>query len=108
MSDTPETVWRWKGLAGHPPRFSDTASTGTGTEYVRKDLGDAQIKDLEDNINTKADWIEATINDMACHEEDVEKAYNEGIETAAAFMDIQDSGYGKAAGYGDKIRKLKR
>ena len=44
MTEAPDRVWRWNGIAGHPPQFNDTAGTGSGVEYIRKDASDAAVK----------------------------------------------------------------
>lgn len=57
---------------------ADEKADGIDGIYCR----DETIKGLEENIILKSDWINATINDMAGHDEELAKARNDALEWA--------------------------
>jgi hypothetical protein len=65
----PETIWAEPHgdeivIHNKAENLDDLISTGYLRKYTRDDIYEAHVKELEDNINLKADWIEATMNDM--------------------------------------------
>jgi hypothetical protein len=53
-----------------------------------KAIHQARIAELEDNINLKADWIEATMNDMAVTHEKVDKLEDKVVKAIEALTAI--------------------
>ena len=84
---------------------ADTSYAKSGDAPSANELADAilalpEISDLQEklaeaeaNINLKADWIEATINDMSANEEAaqaaISRAYQMGVDAAAAITDTK-------------------
>jgi hypothetical protein len=65
----PETIWAEPHgdeivIHNNAENLDDLISTGYLRKYTRDDIYESHVKELEDNINLKADWIEATMNDM--------------------------------------------
>jgi hypothetical protein len=77
MTDAPEKIW-----AHAPTTFDEmdvwqTSETDGAIEYTRTDVTDARIKELEANVDLKADWIHRTMSGMGADAQKIKE-----LETA--------------------------
>ena len=47
MSETPERIWTWRGVEWYT---EGPALEGDETEYIRADIHEARVKELEDQL----------------------------------------------------------
>ena len=108
MSDTtheaPERIWADGNQDWDSGSWGQDKEYANDVEYVRADC----IAELEANINIKADFIEATINQLAESDqriEELKKACDEEAIRSVGWAEVSQSNYQRAKAAEAKLEK---